>query len=79
MKDLYLAFGLLIAGFVTLQMRATRQPYDYRAELLVDASEKDSLANAMARALELREQHLKKNTRELSSPEKTKARPNKTQ
>ena len=52
MKDLYLSFALLVVGFATLQMRATRAPYDYRKELLVgDATQEKSLVNAMDKAL----------------------------
>lgn len=47
MKDLILAFWLLILGFVALQKRATRNPYDYRAALLVDSRDSGSLSSAL--------------------------------
>ncbi len=52
MRDLILAFGLLFAGVIALNIRATRAPYDYRAELKADPAQADSLAAAMEKALE---------------------------
>jgi hypothetical protein len=51
MKDLILAFGLLAIGFVALQKRATREPYDFRAELMADSQNSESLASALEKAL----------------------------
>jgi hypothetical protein len=52
MKDLFFVFALLIGAFVTLQMRATKKPFDYKAELMADAAQEDSLASAMEKSLE---------------------------
>ncbi len=52
MKDLFFAFGLLLFGFVALQMRATRKPYDYRVALRVDKDKEESLSAALEKALE---------------------------
>ena len=51
MRDLLLAFAFLLMGFVALQKRATREPYDYRTDLLSDAKSEDSLASALEKAL----------------------------
>ena len=51
MRDLYIAFGLLLAGFFTLELRATRAPYDFREELLADSRDQNSLTSALEKAL----------------------------
>ena len=59
MKDLYLAFGLLVVGFATLAMRLTRKPFDYSQQLLVDSTREDSLSNAMDKALKAQKSPIK--------------------
>lgn len=53
MKELYVALGLLLVGFITLEMRATRDPYDYRRALMTDPTDKESLSHAMEKALRM--------------------------
>lgn len=59
MKDLILAFGLLLVGFIALQKRATREPFDYRVALLEDAKNDESLASAFEKALKKKNENSK--------------------
>jgi len=51
-KELYIAFALLLFGFVALGIRATRDPFDYKKELLVDGRKDSSLSNAFEKILD---------------------------
>lgn len=60
MKDLILAFGLLLVGFIALQKRATREPFDYRVALLEDPKNDESLASAFEKALKKKNENSKR-------------------
>lgn len=51
MRDFYIALGLLLAGFIALQVKATRNPFDYRVELLADSRNSESLSNALTQVM----------------------------
>lgn len=58
MRDLILASGLLLLGFLAMCLSLTQKPHDFRSALMENAENSETLSAALQQALEDKKMHV---------------------